>query len=102
MFERHGTRIATFGGHLDQSMEFKGTSFAGIWGGLWELIFVLVGMAGNQVLEWSDLDSEIKTAGLKDVSRVAKFLISQCGASLTVSHRILLPLRTCTRCVVWV
>ena len=24
-------------------------------------------MAGNQVLEWTDLDSEIKTAGLKDV-----------------------------------
>jgi len=25
-------------------------------------------MAGNQVLEWIDLDSEIKTAGLKSVS----------------------------------
>lgn len=25
------------------------------------------GMAGNQVLEWADLDSEIKTAGLKNV-----------------------------------
>jgi len=25
-------------------------------------------MAGNQVLDWSDLDSEIKTVGLKDVS----------------------------------
>jgi hypothetical protein len=25
-------------------------------------------MAGNQVLEWMDLDSEIKTAGLKNVS----------------------------------
>jgi hypothetical protein len=24
-------------------------------------------MAGNQVLEWTDLDSEIKTAGLKNV-----------------------------------
>lgn len=24
-------------------------------------------MAGNQVLEWADLDTEIKTAGLKDV-----------------------------------
>jgi hypothetical protein len=40
----------------------------GLWWGLWELISVLAGMAGNQVLEWSDLDSEIKTAGLKDVS----------------------------------
>lgn len=47
MYELHGTKIATFGGHLDQSMQYKG-------------------MAGNQVLEWSDLDSEIKTAGLKD------------------------------------
>jgi hypothetical protein len=28
-------------------------------------------MAGNQVLEWYDLDSEIKTAGLKDVSGVS-------------------------------
>lgn len=24
-------------------------------------------MAGNQVLEWTDLDDEVKTAGLKDV-----------------------------------
>ncbi|THH12597.1 hypothetical protein EW146_g7542 [Bondarzewia mesenterica] len=37
MFERHNTSIAVFGG-----------------------------MAGNQVLEWTDLDSEIKTAGVKD------------------------------------
>ena len=27
-----------------------------------------LGMAGNQVLEWTDLDDEIKTAGVKDVS----------------------------------
>lgn len=47
MFEHHGTKIATFGGNLNRSMQFKG-------------------MAGNQVLEWSHLDSEIKTAGLKD------------------------------------
>jgi len=46
MFEHHHTKTATFGGHLDRPMEFKG-------------------MAGNQVLEWVDLDSEIKTAGLK-------------------------------------
>jgi hypothetical protein len=31
------------------------------------LMFVFVGVAGSQVLEWSDLDTEIKTAGLKDV-----------------------------------
>jgi hypothetical protein len=73
MFERHGTKMVTFGGHPDQPIEFKGTQFAGIWRGLWELTFVLAGMAGNQVLEWSDLDSEIKTAGLKDVSGVSYF-----------------------------
>ena len=27
-----------------------------------------LGMAGNQVLEWTDLDTEVKTADLKDVS----------------------------------
>jgi hypothetical protein len=79
MFEHHDTKIVTFGGHLDQPMEFKGTPFAGIWRRLWELIFVLAGMAGNQVLEWSDLDSEIKTAGLKDVSGVF-YLSTRCFA----------------------
>lgn len=33
----------------------------------WVLTFAFTGMAGNQVLEWVDLDTEIKTAGLKDV-----------------------------------
>ncbi|KAJ3552372.1 hypothetical protein NM688_g4185 [Phlebia brevispora] len=47
MFERHGTRIAIFGGKPGLPMEYKG-------------------MAGNQVLEWTDIDSEIKTANLKD------------------------------------
>lgn len=47
MRERHNTTIAVFGGSPGQSMEFKG-------------------MAGNQVLIWTDLDSEIKTAGLKN------------------------------------
>ena len=28
----------------------------------------IAGMAGNQVLEWFDIDSEVKTANLKDVS----------------------------------
>lgn len=32
------------------------------------VFFLIIGMAGNQVLEWADLDTEIKTAGLKDVS----------------------------------
>lgn len=49
MFERHNTKIAIFGGKPGLPMEYKG-------------------MAGNQVLEWADLDSEIKTANLKDVS----------------------------------
>ena len=31
------------------------------------LTFAFAGTAGNQVLLWTDLDSEIKTAGLKDV-----------------------------------
>ncbi|KAF9256020.1 hypothetical protein L218DRAFT_882730 [Marasmius fiardii PR-910] len=47
MNERLGTKIAVFGGRPGQNIEFKG-------------------MAGNQVLEWADLDSEIKTAGVKD------------------------------------
>ncbi|KAH9169335.1 hypothetical protein EDB89DRAFT_1985343 [Lactarius sanguifluus] len=47
MFERHQTKIAVFGGNPSQSIQFKG-------------------VAGNQVLEWVDLDTEIKTAGLKD------------------------------------
>ncbi|KAF8651179.1 hypothetical protein AX16_004834 [Volvariella volvacea WC 439] len=47
MHERHGTKIAIFGGNPNQPIEFKG-------------------MAGNQVLEWSDLATEIKSAGLAD------------------------------------
>lgn len=46
MNERHSTKIAVFGGKPSEKMEFKG-------------------MAGNQVLEWADLDTEIKTAGMK-------------------------------------
>lgn len=47
MYERHNTTIAVFGGKPGEVMQFKG-------------------MAGEQVLEWTDIDSEIKTAGLKD------------------------------------
>ncbi|KAI0672323.1 hypothetical protein C8Q78DRAFT_1077857 [Trametes maxima] len=47
MNERHNTKIAYFGGKPGLQAQFKG-------------------MAGNQVLEWSDIDSEIKTANLKD------------------------------------
>ncbi|KAF9011868.1 hypothetical protein BDQ17DRAFT_793629 [Cyathus striatus] len=47
MNERHNTKIAIFGGKPSETMQFKG-------------------MAGNQVLEWTDLDTEIKTAGVKN------------------------------------
>ena len=33
------------------------------------LTVVFAGMAGNQVLEWTQIDSEIKTAGLKSVKK---------------------------------
>ncbi|QRV98976.1 peptidase family S41 protein [Ceratobasidium sp. AG-Ba] len=46
-YERLGIRVAMFGGNPGQPSNFNG-------------------MAGNQVLEWADLDSEIKTAGLKN------------------------------------
>ncbi|EIN14491.1 hypothetical protein PUNSTDRAFT_140772 [Punctularia strigosozonata HHB-11173 SS5] len=45
MFEHYHVKIATFGGKPGETLEYKG-------------------MAGNQVLEFSDLKSEIKTAGL--------------------------------------
>ncbi|KAJ7704365.1 hypothetical protein B0H17DRAFT_1039415 [Mycena rosella] len=47
MFERHQTKTAVFGGKPFENVEYKG-------------------MAGNQVLEWTDLDTEVKTANLKD------------------------------------
>ncbi|KZV63396.1 hypothetical protein PENSPDRAFT_669711 [Peniophora sp. CONT] len=45
MFEKHDTKFAIFGGKPGESIQIKG-------------------MAGNQVLEWADLDTEIKTAEL--------------------------------------
>ncbi|KAG6860616.1 hypothetical protein C0995_009370 [Termitomyces sp. Mi166 len=50
MYERHGTKIAVFGGKPGEDVQFKG-------------------MAGNQVLEWIDIDTEIKTAGLKNLKK---------------------------------
>lgn len=47
MFERHQVKVAVFGGKPGEPMEYKG-------------------MAGAQVLEWSDLSSEIKTANLEN------------------------------------
>lgn len=50
MVERHATKVAVFGGPRGGApMEYKG-------------------MAGNQVLDWPDLDSEVKTAHVKNVS----------------------------------
>ena len=46
MYEKLQTKIAVFGGRPGQHIEYKG-------------------MAGNQVLDWPLLDSEVKTAGLK-------------------------------------
>ena len=46
MAERHNTKMVVFGGKPGEPVEYKG-------------------MAGNQVLEWADLDSEIKTAHVK-------------------------------------
>jgi len=47
MVERHNVTTIIFGGKPGEAMEYKG-------------------MAGNQVLEWADIDSEIKTAQLKN------------------------------------
>lgn len=58
-------------------------------------MFVFAGMAGSQVFEWSDLDSEIKTAGLKDVSGGAYITDSFDDCS---HNRTLLPLQTCEPC----
>ncbi|TFK19252.1 hypothetical protein FA15DRAFT_760162 [Coprinopsis marcescibilis] len=46
MRETHNTKVAVVGGKPGEPIEYKG-------------------MAGNQVLEWWDLDSELKTSGAK-------------------------------------
>lgn len=69
MNERHKTKIAVFGGKPGERMEFKGAHKHGhrLIGSLF-LTSDTIGMSGNQVLEWADLDTEIKTAGVKGVS----------------------------------
>lgn len=47
MYEHYQTKIVVFGGNQSRPIEFKG-------------------MAGMQVLEWVDFDSQIKTSGLKN------------------------------------
>lgn len=65
--------MAVFGGKPGEDVQFKGTCIlqgsaeSPIACTILTMPFIL-GMAGNQVLEWADLDTEIKTANLKDVS----------------------------------
>ena len=85
MFERHKTKVAIFGGKPNEHVEYKGACVSATLRYLRQPCFFL-GMAGNQVLEWCeglgrtaprrlngtarfDIDSEIKTANLKDVSQ---------------------------------
>ncbi len=55
-------------------------------------------MAGNQVLEWSDLDTAIKTAGLKDVR---ESLVPFADVTQTKENRIpwLLQICECIGCL---
>ena len=75
MNERHNTKIAVFGGKPGENVEFKGL-YAFAPSGQYSITYtenesssvrLSQGMAGNQVLEWTDLDTEIKSAKLKNV-----------------------------------
>lgn len=44
-----------------------------LFSGTWSL-YIPSGMAGNQVLEWADFDTEIKTAGVKNVRTLSLWL----------------------------
>ncbi|KAK7050013.1 hypothetical protein VNI00_005444 [Paramarasmius palmivorus] len=66
MNERLQTKIGIFGGRPGQEIEFKGMVVNALLCITDLTVSLRLGMAGNQVLEWADLDSEIKTAGLKD------------------------------------
>jgi hypothetical protein len=55
---------------------------------------ILVGVAGNQAFDWATLDSEIKTAGHKNVSGDASFAALRL---LIAQNRI--SLRSCTTAV---
>lgn len=50
-------------------------------------------MAGNQVLEWADLDTEIKTAGVKSVRTVVRYGFME--ATDKIYTRTLWPLLIC-------
>lgn len=70
MNELHNTKIAVFGGKPGEDVQFKGASnqFLGDLCDPYAQNLMYSGMAGNQVLEWTDIDTEIKSANLKDVS----------------------------------
>ncbi len=71
MYERHNTTIVVFGGNQSRGIEYKGTSLShDRTGGDCSCAYCdISGMAGGQVLEWADLNSEIKIAGVKDVKK---------------------------------
>lgn len=73
MVERHGTKTLVFGGKPGEQLQYKG-------------------MAGNQVLEWADIDSEVKTAQLKNVG-ILSFVLN-CRLT-SEAFRIHLLLRIC-------
>ena len=73
MLEQHNTTIAIFGGKPGEDIEFKGNCPVDLENPRNLTDHLFAGMAGNQVLEWADLDTEIKTAGVKDVSVFVPF-----------------------------
>lgn len=74
MRERHNTTIAVFGGKPGENVEFKGIyTFHQMSEFTSEDLFS-IGMAGNQVLVWTDIDTEIKSANLKDVRPINKYV----------------------------
>ena len=76
MVERLGTTVAVFGGKPGENVEYKGMRTS-IGLPINCRCAAFIGMAGNQVLEWADLDTEIKTANLKNVSGVDYALSSE-------------------------
>ncbi|KAI9463968.1 hypothetical protein BJY52DRAFT_1401032 [Lactarius psammicola] len=64
MFERHQTKIAVFGGNPSQPIQYKGMSRYYWESGCSRSVSQV--LPGARCFEWADLDTEIKTAGLKD------------------------------------
>ena len=78
MNERHNAKMGVFGGKPGQQMEFKG-KINDSKARKERLTCTVSGMAGNQVLEWADLDTEIKTADLKNVRVAFSFNHASCA-----------------------